>query len=242
MRRYLIVSLAVVLSASAASAQTYYVDRFTDSFTQSAISSGTAGPTNQAITASDIFNRRTFTQTYLAGGGGAADTYTLGWDGANMQTSDASGVRGTFTNTYTVSGGNANFNAAGATGISFDVQILDFSQRLDMTITSGGNVATLSNFSVISTILNGGPYTINIPFASFTGVVTPSDIDQITFQITDLSINTQLQYDDIRLGVVAVPEPATIALMGLSGSMLGAGWYIRRRRNQKALNASFTRS
>ncbi|HQR08164.1 MAG TPA: PEP-CTERM sorting domain-containing protein [Gemmatales bacterium] len=240
--RFILSAAIAVLSVSAVSAQTFFIDKFSDPQvpTSFSITTGSTGPTNQAITAlgSDIFTRRAYTMTYLAGSGA---NYTLGWDGSTMTSSGDTNVRGTFTDVYSLGGSNANFNATGTNSISFDLLILDFSQKVDITISSNGVNATVTGVNVISTILNGGPYTLNIPFSSFTGAVTPSDIDQITFTITDQSINTQLQYDNLRLTNVAVPEPATIAFLGLASAGAAGGWYIRRRRNQKNLNAKLSR-
>jgi hypothetical protein len=80
--------------------------------------------------------------------------------------------------------------------------------------------------------------------ANFTPSILVFPGTTMDFKIDFSGYTTTYNTDSVFLSgsiTAAVPEPASIAMIGLTGAAVAGGWYIRRRRNQKSLDATFTR-
>lgn len=137
---------------------------------------------------------------------------------------------------------NTNATTLGSPQFTFDLMRLDVvPSTLFVTLVSARGtgseafrrVSLTFNTSVLSST------TVNVTPAQFaagtgSGTINWADIDQIILETGDLVDSTDLRIDNLRF--TAVPEPATFALLGLSGvAAAGAVWY-RRRKQAAQLN------
>ena len=149
-------------------------------------------------------------------------------------------------NTHVFRDLNTDTTILGVPQFTFDVNRLDVvPSTLHVILVSNrglaGEAFRQADISINSSIF--GPTTINVSQAQFaagtgSGTLNWADIDQIIFETGNLIDSTDLRVDNLRF--TAVPEPATMALLGLTGVLsIGGVWY-RRRRNQKIQNLSIS--
>ncbi|MFT3881332.1 MAG: PEP-CTERM sorting domain-containing protein [Gemmatales bacterium] len=238
MRRFVIALVVSALAVSVSSAQ-IVIDTFSN--TQTNILRTTVGSTPVVQTdASAIGGFRRVTNIYNSGAG----NFDLIFNGSVMQSTADAGVLGSYLVEYGTQA-QLNLNASATNAFQFERFFLDLSSGFTATITSG-NGAVVATFTSSATAIPGGgapSQLITVPFASFTngGLLNLADIDAISFRFDAAQQATQFQLDNIRFVTVSIPEPATIAMIGVTGSLVAGGMYLRRRRHQKKLNASFTR-
>jgi hypothetical protein len=126
---------------------------------------------------------------------------------------------------------NSSFDPAGA--FAFEYQNNGIVTDFRITVVSGRNEGTATTFSSELFVLpqSTSDTTFVVPFSSFGGTssATFGDIDQIVFSFGMIPPNTVLAIDNLR-GMCAVPEPSSLAIIGLAGAMGFGGWMWRRRR------------
>lgn len=140
------------------------------------------------------------------------------WDGAHydgFSTIDATGLGG--------------LNFAGQ-AIGFSLTVLSLDAGFPFTLRAYSDA---SNYTTL-TLVAGGLGTFVIPFSLFSsmGVVTGTGADFSNIGALEAIINTGGAVKDVDLQidlVSSVPEPATLALVGLT--LVAAGGAMRRRRN-----------
>lgn len=242
MRRFFIACFIASMGFSAASAQTIIIDPFSDA--QNPLSQSSAGtltflqggPGSLNIPTSSVGGFRNVTNTFVSG---PLLPFTLNFNGSDLSSSASSDVLGNFLLEYGTQA-QLNINASATNAFVFTRTFLDLNSNFTATIVSGNGAVTATFNGVI--LGGGGPSSdVVVPFANFTngGLLNLNDIDSVSFQFTALQDSTDFTLDNIRFENVAVPEPATVAMIGLTGLGAAGGLYIRRRRNQKALNAAF---
>jgi len=239
-RRFFIAMLAVCLSSGALFAQTVVIDPF--SVAQTTINNPTfpttVGPVLQPD-GSAAGGFRQVTSNHISGEG----AYDLIFDGNTMQSSAGSGVIGSFLLEYGTQA-QLNINATGTNAFQFERANLDLSAGFTATITSGAGAVVATYVSGPNEIPGGGlpSSLITVPFAAFTngGSLDLTDIDAVTFQFTASQGSTQFLLDNIQL-VSAVPEPTTIAMLGVSGAAAAASIWYRRRKATRLANAALRR-
>jgi len=104
-------------------------------------------------------------------------------------------------------------NGAFAVGVLAIDHTVDFSVTLDDGVNSGSGTVTASS---------AGTFLIDLSGAGFAGVDLTS-IDTITFSGTNVSTAADVAID--RIGFTVIPEPGSLALVGLGGLAM-----LRRRR------------
>ncbi|MFT3881333.1 MAG: PEP-CTERM sorting domain-containing protein [Gemmatales bacterium] len=239
MRRIIIALVASALAISAVSAQTVIIDTFSNAQTNILRTTTGSTPVLQPD-ASAVGGFRRVTNIYQSGSG----NYDLIFNGSVMQSTADAGVLGSFLLQYGTQA-QLNINASATNAFQFERVFLDLASGFTATITSG-NGAVVATYTSPATAIPGGgapSQLVTVPFAAFTngGLLNLADIDAVTLQFDAAQPATQFQLDNIQFVSVAVPEPATVALLGLAGAGVASGWYLRRRRSQQALNAKFSR-
>lgn len=238
MRRFVIALVVSALSVSVSSAQ-IVIDTFSN--TQTNILRTTVGSTPVLQTdVSAIGGFRNVTNIYNSGSG----NFDLIFNGSVMQSTADAGVLGSYLVQYGTQA-QLNLNASATNAFQFERFFLDLSSGFTATITSG-NGAVVATYTSAATAIPGGgapSQLITVPFTSFTngGLLNLADIDAISFRFDAAQQATQFQLDNIRFVTVAVPEPATMAMIGVTGVVVAGGWCVRRRRNQKTLSKKFAR-
>lgn len=121
-------------------------------------------------------------------------------------------------------GGSVNLSSAA--GLEFGVIAFDFanSMPLDITMTiedSDGDTATLTQ-----TINSAGNFSVQWLFANFAniGAINLANITDLTI-FFDAEVGHDFQVDNLQT-VDGVPEPTSVLVWG---SVLAAGWLVRRR-------------
>jgi len=87
--------------------------------------------------------------------------------------------------------------------------------------------------SAILPIFSNFNTTLTFPYALFVAsnpAINFSDIDQIVVSLDGVPPGTNASLDTLRFNAVAVPEPASLALMGATGAVCFSGWYLKNRR------------
>jgi len=129
---------------------------------------------------------------------------------------------------------NLNVNQSAFNSFSLDYSLGGVGQTGQVTVTfisgTGGSQqianAVLPIFSNINT-------TLTLPFATFLAnnpSINFSDIDQIVVSLDGVPAGVNAALDNFRFNAVAVPEPASLALMGGTGAVCFSGWYLKRQR------------
>ncbi len=131
-----------------------------------------------------------------------------------------------------------DFTTGGNNAITLTVLNPDHNGGVEITLISGRGTGSEAIFTFSQPYVTGNPSTQTLTFllSNFTGI-NAADIDQIIVEpLGDIPPAGDLSLDNIIVTVAAVPEPATVALMGLSGAAVGAGIWYRRRNANKMLN------
>ncbi len=238
MRRFFIAMLAVCLSTASLFAQTVLIDTF--SVAQSIINNptfpNTTAPLDQTD-ASAVGGIRTVTSTHTSGAG----AYDLKFNGSDMQSSADSGVLGSFLLQYGTQG-QLNLGATGTNAFQFERANLDLSAGFTATITSGNGAVVATYVSGATEIPGGGlpSQLVTVPFSAFTNGLSLdlTDIDAISFQFTASQGSTQFLLDNLQFVTTAVPEPATVAMIGITGVAAAASVWYRRRKAARLLEAA----
>lgn len=239
MRRFFIAIVVSAIAISASHAQTVIIDTFSNA--QTNILRTTVGSTPVLQTdASAAGGFRNVTNIYNSGTG----NFDLIFNGSVMQSTADAGVLGSYLLQYGTQA-QLNINASATNAFQFERFFLDLASGFTATITSG-NGAVVATFVSSATAIPGGgapSQLITVPFSSFTngGLLNLADIDAVSFRFDAAQQATQFQLDNIRFVNVTVPEPATVALLGLAGAGVASGWFIRRRRNKKALDLAISK-
>ncbi|WKB52399.1 PEP-CTERM sorting domain-containing protein [Eleftheria terrae] len=137
--------------------------------------------------------------------------------------------------TYTLLGSESDYaNVFEAAGAALGGTSLPGHDPRGQSILESVDSTRLLGFSFSTIWPAGYPRVVNgepgAPFAIFGDGQTPVETEFGSFQYV-LGFNdggTDIDYDDLVIGVNAVPEPATTSLM-LAG-LLGGGWLLRRRK------------
>ena len=130
-----------------------------------------------------------------------------------------------------------DFSIGGNNAITLSVINPDHSGGIEITLMSGRGTASEAFFTVTQPYTIGNPsnQTLVFQLSAFTGV-NITDVDQIIVEpVGQIPSAGDLSLDNLIVTVSAVPEPATYALMGLSGVAVGAGVWMRRRNANKIL-------
>lgn len=234
LRSLLLAGVASVLSLGTVSAQTVVIDTFSN--TQPNVLRTTPGSTTAPlqVDASAVGGNRLVTNTYVSGTG----NFDLIFNGSVMQSTADAGVIGNYLLQYG-SQAQLDLNANATNAFQFERFFLDLSAGFTVTLTSGNGAVTASYTSGATEIPGGGAPSqlITVPFSAFTngGLLDLTDIDAISFAFTGNQPATQFQLDNIQFVNVSVPEPATVALMGISGVATGGVVWMRRRKTNKHL-------
>lgn len=131
-----------------------------------------------------------------------------------------------------------DFTVGGNNSITLSVINPDHSGGIEITLMSGRGTASEAFFTVTQPYTIGNPsnQTLVFQLSGFTGV-NLTDIDQIIVEpVGQIPSAGDLSLDNIVVTFTAVPEPATVALMSLSGLAVGAGVWMRRRNMNKILH------
>lgn len=245
MRRFFLALVVAAVAVSAASAQTVVIDTFSNN--QTNILRTTVGSTTVVQTdASAAGGFREVTNIYVST---LAPTppfgdFNLLFNGSVMQSTADAGVVGSYLIRYGTQA-PLSINASATNAFQFERFFLDLSSGFTVTITDGSAV-TATYVSAANAIPGGGAPTqlMTVPFVNFTngGLLNLADIDAITFRFDAAQPATQFQLDNIQFVSVAIPEPATVALLGLAGAGIASAWYMRRRRTLNAGNTALSRA
>lgn len=130
-----------------------------------------------------------------------------------------------------------DFTGGGNNSITLSALNPDHNGGITILLISGRGTGSevVATASVPYVTGNPSNQTLTFFFSSFAGI-NFADIDQIIVEPTgDIPPAGDLSLDNIVVTVSAVPEPATYALMGLSGLAVGAGVWMRRRNANKIL-------
>lgn len=238
MRRYIFTCAALVFSTLSVSAQTILIDTFTNAAPAGPLSQTAPGIiTRNDTDASAIGGNRRITNNYVSGTGG--NPFTLSFTGTQMQSSAGSTVIGNFLTEY---GFNSplNLDASATNSFVFERNFLDLSANFTVTLVSDVTGTPITATFSGSIPGGGGPSSdISVPFASFAGIgsINLADIDRISFEFDASQAATQFTLDNLRFAV-AVPEPTTIAMLGISGVAAAASIWYRRRKASRQLEAA----
>lgn len=246
MRRFFVALVASAVAFSVSHAQTVVIDTFSNSQTNILRTSVGNTPVLQTD-ASAAGGFRRVTNIYVSStnpGPINFGNFDLIFNGSVMQSTADAGVVGSFLLQYGTQA-QLDINASATNAFQFERFFLDLASGFTATITSG-NGAVVATYTSAATAIPGGgapSQLVTIPFANFTngGLLDLNDIDAVTFQFDAAQPAAQFQLDNIQFVSVAIPEPATVALLGLAGVGVASGWYLRRRRSQQAFNAKFKR-
>jgi PEP-CTERM motif len=130
-----------------------------------------------------------------------------------------------------------DFTGGGNNSITLSALNPDHNGGVTILLISGRGTGSEAVVSANVPYVTGNPsnQTLTFLFTAFPGI-NFTDIDQIIIEPTgDIPAAGDLSLDNIIVTVSAVPEPATYALMGLSGLAVGAGVWMRRRNANKIL-------
>jgi hypothetical protein len=239
-RRFIYGVAVATLFTATVFGQTIVVDTFSN--TQTNILRTSVGSTTVLQTdASAIGGNRNVTNTLVSGTG----NFDLIFNASVMQSTADAGVIGNYLLEYG-SQTQLNVNASATNAFQFERFFLDLSAGFTVTLTSGNGANTATYTSGPNEIPGGGAPSqlVTVPFSAFSGIgsLVLTDLDQISFQFTAAQQATQFQLDNIRLINVSVPEPTTIALMGLSGLVVGGSVWMNRRKLTARKEARFKRA
>jgi hypothetical protein len=130
-----------------------------------------------------------------------------------------------------------DFTGGGNNSITLSALNPDHNGGVTIRLISGRGTGSEAVVTASVPYVTGNPsnQTLTFLFTAFPGI-NFTDIDQIIVEPTgDIPAAGDLSLDNITVTVSAVPEPATYALMGLSGVAVGAGVWMRRRNANKIL-------
>jgi len=246
MRRFFIALVVSALAVGVTSAQTVVIDTFSNAQTNILRTSvGSTAVTQTDASAAGGFRRVTNIYVSSINPPPNLGNFDLLFNASVMQSTADAGVVGSFLLQYGTQA-QLNINASATNAFQFERFFLDLASSFTATITSGNGAVVATYTSPAGAIPGGGAPSqlITVPFVNFTngGLLNLADIDTVSFQFDAAQPATQFQLDNIRFVSVAIPEPATMAMIGVTGSLVAGGMYLRRRRNQNALNASLKRS
>jgi len=124
-----------------------------------------------------------------------------------------------------------NLNVAGSQGVSLNYGLGGGGSTGTITVTliSGTGSGSQAQASVTLPIVSTGSATLLFPGALFTGV-NFADIDQIVVSLDGVPPGVNASMDNITF--VGVPEPASLALLGVTAVGCTTGFYVRNRKRQ----------
>lgn len=154
----------------------------------------------------------------LGANGGAR--MTIG--GGFMSVSQAPLTDGQYSLFWGNPGNFLNLNLANETAFKFDLVFNDLSP-LRLNFRVGTNGSGSSNAFLNLPVVTSGPQTVIVPFASFAGTANFADVDAIR-----MFFDPEVSGDFVIGQVSTVPEPGTLAALGLGALML-----LRRRSSRR---------
>lgn len=127
----------------------------------------------------------------------------------------------------------------GNNSITLSILNPDHNGGVGITLISGRGTGSQVVASFNQPYVTGNPsnQTLTFFFSSFSGIDF-TDLDQIIVEaVPDLPAAGDLGLDNILITVSSVPEPTTVAMMGLTGMVAASSIWYRRRNARKALNS-----
>ncbi len=155
------------------------------------------------------------TQNTLGANGGTRMTVGGGF----MAVSQSPLTDGQYSLFYGNPGNFLNLNLSNESAFRFTLAFNDLAPlRLNMRVGTNGSGA--SNAFINLPVVTGPAQTVIVPFASFAGLASFSDVDSIR-----MFFDTEVAGDFVIGQIETVPEPGTIAALGL-----GALFLLRRKK------------
>jgi hypothetical protein len=110
-------------------------------------------------------------------------------------------------------------------GAGYDLYVYDVAptgSRPGQVTIAGGSTATFTSNNTLSTWVAGSNYVELMATADRTG--------SITFTISPTGGNHEIDFNGFQLQTLSVPEPGSFVLVTEMLGLLGAGWFLRRKR------------
>jgi len=137
-----------------------------------------------------------------------------------------------YTGGHTLANMNQNFSSLGSVALDYSLGGSGSTGTISVTLISGseGTAQVATATLPITTATNA---TINFTRASFlasNAALNFADIDQIVVSLDGTPLGVNATIDNIRVSTAAIPEPTSIAMMGLTVGACASGYYLKRRR------------
>jgi len=132
---------------------------------------------------------------------------------------------------------NLNLNASGGSGIRLNYALggVGSTGSITVTVISGSESSQQVSSVTLPIVSSAGSLLVfpNLAFQAANPSINLADVDQIVVSLNGTPAGVNASIDNIQ--VSAVPEPASILLLGVTAVGCTAGYYVRNRKARKRL-------
>jgi len=208
-----------------------------NTFTQSSVDAigGTriyyAQKTNISATSGSVLDGLSGTQTFrqnTAPNAAGRSKLLYGYSAVNTASLDANN----YVSGHTFASLNLNASTGGGVALDYSLGGSGSTGSITVTLISGtGGSQQVSNVTLPIVTTGGSTLTFtNAAFLTNNGLLNLSDIDQVVVSLDGAPAGVNATIDNVRFFGASVPEPTSIALIGLSIGACASGYYVKRRK------------